>query len=395
LTERYDLVVIGGGIHGAGVAQAAAAQGHSVLVLEQTALAAGTSSRSSKLIHGGLRYLESAQFALVRECLRERALLLKLAPDLVRLRPFYLPVYRDTRRRPWKIRLGLSLYALLAGGNKISRYYSVPRHHWERLDGLRTDGLTAVYCYPDAQTDDAALTRAVMNSAQGLGAELYMPAIVQAVECHARGATVRYQMDQRSRLCECRAVVNAAGPWVNEVLKNVTPASPRFDIDLVQGAHIMISQPLTQGLYYVEAPRDRRAVFVMPWRGKTLVGTTETVYQGDPSQVRPLDSEIDYLWETYAHYFPVSRNVPQNISAAFAGLRVLPAKGGAPFGRSRETILLPDRPDKPRVLTIYGGKLTAYRTTAAAVMERLRTTLPARKPVAQTDKLPLKADASS
>ena len=389
MTERYDLVVIGGGIHGAGVAQAAAAQGHSVLVLEQTALAAGTSSRSSKLIHGGLRYLESAQFALVRECLRERALLLKLAPELVRLRPFYLPVYRDTRRRPWKIRLGLSLYALLAGGNKISRYYSVPSHHWERLDGLSTDGLDAVYCYPDAQTDDAALTRAVMHSAQSLGAQLHMPALLQRVECRAQGAIVHYQMDQRSRQSECRTVVNAAGPWVNEVLQNVTPVPARIDIDLVQGTHIVIPQPLTHGIYYVEAPRDHRAVFVMPWLGKTLVGTTETVYQGDPSRVRPLNSEIDYLWETYVHYFPHNRNVPQDIFAVFAGLRVLPAKGGKPFGRSRETILHLDRPDKPRVLTIYGGKLTAYRTTAAAVMERLRPSLPTRRPIAQTERLPL------
>ena len=391
MTERYDLVVIGGGIHGAGVAQAAAAQGYSVLALEQTTLAAGTSSRSSKLIHGGLRYLESAQFALVRECLHERALLLKLAPELVRLRPFYLPVYRDTRRRPWKIRLGLSFYALLAGGNRIARYSSVPSHHWQRLDGLNTDGLAAVYCYPDAQTDDAALTRAVMHSAQSLGAELLMPAVLQRVECHDRGASVHYRMDQQTWQCECRTVVNAAGPWVNEVLKNVTPVPPRINIDLVQGTHIVIPRALTQGIYYVEAPQDRRAVFVMPWRGKTLVGTTETVYQGDPSQVSPLNGEIDYLWETYAHYFPRDRDMPRSDFEAFAGLRVLPAKGGTPFGRSRETILLPDRPDKPRFLTIYGGKLTAYRATAAAVMERLRPSLPAGKPVARTDSLPLKA----
>jgi glycerol-3-phosphate dehydrogenase len=391
LTERYDVVVIGGGIHGAGVAQAAAAQGHSVLVLEQTALAAGTSSRSSKLIHGGLRYLESAQFSLVRECLHERALLLKLAPELVRLRPFYLPVYRNTQRRPWKVRLGLSLYDLLAGKSKVSSYDKLPRHHWERLDGLTTDGLEAVFCYPDAQTDDAALTRAVMHSAQSLGAELRMPAPVRQVECHAQSATVHYQMEQQARQCECLAVINAAGPWANDVMKNVTPAPSCIDVDLVQGAHIVIPEQLTQGIYYVEAPRDHRAVFVMPWRAKTLVGTTETLYQGDPSQVRPLNSEIDYLWETFTHYFPRFHDAPQSIFAVFAGLRVLPAKVGSAFGRSRETILHPDQSGKPRLLTIYGGKLTAYRATAAAVMERLRHTLPARKPIADTQTLPLEA----
>jgi glycerol-3-phosphate dehydrogenase len=390
LTEYYDVVVIGGGIHGVGVAQAAAAQGYSVMLLEQSALAAGTSSRSSKLIHGGLRYLESGQFSLVRECLRERALLLKLAPELVRLRPFYLPIYRHTRRRPWKIRLGLSLYDLLAAGSKVSRHSTLPRHHWERLDGLLTEDLEQVYCYPDAQTDDVALTHAVMRSAQELGAELRIPAALQHVECHAHGATVHYQMEQRAHQCECRAVVNAAGPWANGILNQVTPAPPQIEMDFVAGTHIVIPEPLTQGIYYVEAPRDYRAVFVMPWRRKTLVGTTETVYRGDPALVHPLNSEIDYLWETFTHYFPRYRHAPQNIFAVFTGVRVLPARGGSPFGRPRETILHPDHPGHPRVLTIYGGKLTAYRATAAAVMARLRPSLPSRNPVAATESLPLK-----
>ena len=253
-----------------------------------------------------------------------------------------------------------------------------------------TDDLEAVYCYPDAQTDDAALTRAVMQSAQELGAELRVPAMLRQVECHAQGAIVHYQMEQQSYQCECRVVVNAAGPWVNEVLKNVTPLPRQIEVDLVAGTHIVIPEPLTQGIYYLEAPQDHRAVFVMPWRRKTLVGTTETVYQGDPAQVRPLNSEIDYLWETFAHYFPRFRHAPQNIFAVFAGLRVLPARGGTPFGRSRETILHPDHPAKPRVITIYGGKLTAYRATAAAVLARLHSSLPARKPLADTASLLLK-----
>ena len=252
-----------------------------------------------------------------------------------------------------------------------------------------TEDLEAVYCYPDAQTDDAALTHAVMRSAQELGAELRVPASLRQVECHAQGAIVHYQMEQQTHQCECLAVVNAAGPWANDVLNNVTPPPRQIKIDLVAGTHIVIPEPLTQGIYYVEAPRDYRAVFVMPWRRKTLVGTTETVYQGDPAQVRPLNSEIDYLWETFTHYFPRYRHAPPNIFAVFAGVRVLPAKSGSPFARPRETILHPDHPGKPRVLTIYGGKLTAYRATASAVMTRLRPSLPARKPVADTADLPL------
>lgn len=391
LTDRYDLVIIGGGIHGAGVAQAAAAKGHSVLVLEQTALAAGTSSRSSKLIHGGLRYLEGGHINLVRECLHERTLLLKLAPDLVQMRWFYLPIYRDTQRRPSEVRLGLSLYSLLAGLRRETRFKTIPHSQWDSLDGLETSNLEAVYRYRDAQTDDAALTRAVMHSAQTLGAELRMPAVLQHAECHAQGVSIHYRMDQRSYHCECLTLVNAAGPWVNQVLAKISPVPSQIAVDLVQGTHIVVPEPVTQGIYYVEAPRDHRAVFVMPWQGKTLVGTTETLYQSDPAQVKPLPDEIEYLWETLAHYFPRYRSQPRRIVEAFAGLRVLPAQTGTPFGRSRETILHPDQADHPRLLTIYGGKLTAYRATAAAVMGRLRSSLPARMLIADTQDLPLKA----
>ena len=174
--KHVDVVVVGGGIHGVGVAQAAAAAGHSVLLLEKTSLAAGTSSRSSKLIHGGLRYLESGQFHLVRESLRERRILLAIAPELVQLRPFILPLYRETRRRPWQLRVGLSIYALLGGLGPETRFGAVPRSEWTQLDGLQTRGLRKVLRYFDAQTDDAALTRAVMRSAQTLGADVLAPA---------------------------------------------------------------------------------------------------------------------------------------------------------------------------------------------------------------------------
>ncbi len=388
MAEVYDLTVIGGGIHGAGVAQAAAAHGYSVLVLEQTALAAGTSSRSSKLIHGGLRYLESGQFGLVRECLRERALLLQLAPGLVRMQAFYLPLYHDTRRDAWQIRAGLSLYALFSGLGRDTLFRKLPRREWERLDGLNTDGLHAVFRYPDAQTDDAALTRAVMHSAQTLGAALKMPATLTRAECGEHGVTVHYD-DGQPRSCQTRVLVNAAGPWVNQVLARVSPTPPQCAVDLVQGTHILVPGALQRGIYYIEAPSDRRAVFVMPWRDNTLVGTTETLYHGDPSAVRPRPEDITYLRETLCHYFPQHRHDEPRILDSFAGLRVLPARPGTPFSRSRETILFTDREQQPRVLTIYGGKLTAYRATAEAVLARLRASLPGKTPVADTRALPL------
>src|SRR5580692_10297423 len=174
--KQYDVVIVGGGIHGAGVLQAAAAAGHSALLIERLGLASGTSSRSSKLIHGGLRYLESGQFALVRESLHERAILLRIAAELVELKAFFLPVYRDTRRRPWQLKLGLWMYALLGGFDASTRFGAVPREEWKDLDGLETRHLQAVIRYHDAQTDDAQLTRAVAESARALGGEVAMPA---------------------------------------------------------------------------------------------------------------------------------------------------------------------------------------------------------------------------
>lgn len=390
--DRYDIVIVGAGIHGAGIAQAAAAHGHQALVLERSRVADATSSRSSKLIHGGLRYLETGQFSLVRECLHERALLLRLAPELVRLRPFYIPVYRDTRRRPWKVRLGLGLYAMLAGRSAGRGFGTVPRRLWSTLDGLDTRGLRRVFHYWDAQTDDAALTRAVMDSALALGARLAVPARFVGAALHEQGCTVRYEHEERERCCEAAVLVNAAGPWVNQVLAAVDPPVPMRDIDLVQGTHIVVDGELARGIYYMEAPGDGRAVFAMPWRGAVLVGTTEKAFRGDPTAVAPSPEEQRYLLETLAHYFPAYRPPEAcGIRESFAGLRVLPAGASDAFRRPRETLLHMDRPARPRVLTIYGGKLTAYRATAEKVVAALRDALPHRTAVAATDKLPLVA----
>ena len=175
--KEYDVIVVGGGIHGAGVLQAAAAAGYSALLIEKRALASGTSSRSSKLIHGGLRYLESGQFALVRENLHEREVHLRIAAELVELKPFFIPIYSDTRRRPWQLQIGLSLYALLGGFRPGTRFgQGAEARMAASLDGLDTASLEAVIRYHDAQTDDAALTRAVVESARSLGGELAMPA---------------------------------------------------------------------------------------------------------------------------------------------------------------------------------------------------------------------------
>ena len=389
--KEYDVIIIGGGIHGAGVLQAAAAAGHRALLIERQALAAGTSSRSSKLIHGGLRYLESGQFALVRESLRERAIHLRIASDLVALKPFYIPVYRDTRRRPWQLKIGLWMYALLGGFDAATRFGSVPRAEWPQLDGLKTQDLDAVIRYHDAQTNDALLTRAVVKSALGLGAELALPAKFTRAVLSEDGVTVTYSTAAATVECRARVLINAAGPWATQVARAVEPAIAIPDVDLVQGTHIAIPHPLTAGIYYVESPTDGRAVFVMPWAGATLIGTTETPFRGDPDRLQPLPAEEEYLLAVVRHYFPALSGLTRaDITERFAGLRVLPSATQAAFDRSRETIFTTDRDVRPRVLGIYGGKLTGWRAAAAHVMQRISPSLPAAEKRAETDLLILR-----
>lgn len=385
IVPHYDVLVVGGGIHGAGVAQAAAARGYTVLILEQSQIGGGTSSRSSKLIHGGLRYLETAQLSLVYESLHERALLLKNAPALVKLTPFYIPVYKSSRRGPRILRIGLSLYALLGGLGKQVRFRTLPKCDWLNLDGLETKNLRAVYQYWDAQTDDRALTQAVVDTALSLGAELRLPADFQKGLKEKDHYRISYFYEGHEETCTAATLVNTGGPWVDTILDRITPAPQKVETERVQGTHILLEGKIARGIYYLEAPRDRRPVFVMPWKGKIMVGTTETLFKGTPSEVAPLEEEKAYLLEVLAYYFPPFRTAQiHDIQAAFSGLRVLP-KGKDNFGtRPRETLLQTDDPQKPRLLTVYGGKLTTYRSTAQKVMDRLSQSLPAKKQIADT-----------
>ncbi len=399
IPDSVDVLIVGGGIHGVGVLQAAAAAGYHAILLEERELASGTSSRSSKLIHGGLRYLESAQLSLVRESLKERAVLLDIAPDLVKLVPFHIPIYASTRRRPWQIRAGLSLYALLGKLARDARFAHIPAREWDTLDGLSTSGLQAVFRYFDGQTDDAALVRAVARSSAALGARVLAPAaFVSATRRAVRpdgpcdGYVVRFRADGSEHECRATTLVNAGGPWVERVRAAIEPRPRGYDVELVAGAHIELDGPITRGIYYAEAPRDGRAVFIMPWRGRTLVGTTETPFTGDPRDVAPLDSEVAYLRETLSRYFPQRSN---DVRASWAGLRVLQRAPGRAFDRPRDTELVCDDDDRPRMVAIYGGKLTGYRATAQRVVRLLKRTLPEITAIADTATLQLEADGDS
>lgn len=383
-SEIVDVVVIGAGINGVGVAQEAAANGHSVIVLEQNSdVGMETSSRSSKLIHGGLRYLESFEFSLVRESLKERELLLKIAPELVRLIKFNIPIYKTTRRNRLTLHAGLSLYALLAGLHKHTFYRQIPPSQWRELDGLTLHDLKTVFQYHDAQTDDRQLTRAVMASAIRLGAELQLNSRFIGAKTHPKMVEVEYQKGEETRVIKSRVMVNASGPWVNTVMERI---SPRFSFDkpeLVQGSHLILNTQAKQA-YYMEAPQDGRAVFLLPWQGHALLGTTELVYEDDPARVKITETEKNYLLEVYHHYFP---NNEDTILGDMAGCRVLPYGGHNLFKRSRETVFEMDNRGLPKVISIVGGKLTGYRQAAKKTMRFIKPSLAEKHPIADTAKL--------
>ena len=362
--QTYDLCVIGGGIQGAGVAQAAALSGLSVALIEKSDWGAGTSSKSSKLIHGGLRYLQTLQIGLVYESLRERRILLDIAEDIVKPNWFYLPVYKTDRFKAWQVRIGLILYRLLAGRNNLAGFKQLPREQWHELEGLNTSDLECVFIYQDAQTDDKILTQRVVASAKQHGATLLCPAKFLTAEENDNGYLVSLAIGDEISSLQCRTLVNAAGPWVNRIAETIEPKPPTIDVDLVKGTHLEFKQKLSEKCFYIEAKQDHRAIFVLPLKGGTLLGTTEQLFEGNPDGVAPSEEETSYLLEVIHSHFPHFNHQP---SESWAGLRVLPASGNNPFKRSREVQFA----ETNNYLAIYGGKLTGYRATAENVLKKI------------------------
>ncbi|HEY7771763.1 MAG TPA: FAD-dependent oxidoreductase [Marinagarivorans sp.] len=391
-SHAFDVIVIGAGIQGAGVAQAMAAEGYRVALVEQAERpASGTSSKSSKLIHGGLRYLETAQWSLVRECLQERRILTRIAPELVTMKPFYLPVYQHQKRSPLWIHCGLLLYRLLGGG----RYQ---RHSPQKAVelGLRSEGLTALFEYRDAQTDDVKLTHAVVASAKALGTACLFNFRVSTIAQLSRGYTISAD---DGRTITASAVVNATGPFVNRVAQYCR-AWPTLAIDLVQGSHLILDLPAPPGCIYTESPDDGRAVFLLPWYGKLMVGTTELSRGEQPELNEVTPQERDYLLRVAAHALADIDVSTIKIIEAFSGLRVLPqSDNGGPQGaragsalnkKARDTRLLHQLSQTHQYIAIYGGKLTAYRAVAQKVVAQLKPHHPpSGKRKALTHEIPL------
>lgn len=371
MAERFDLAIIGGGIVGASVARDAALRGLRVALFERGDLGGGTSSRTSKLIHGGLRYLDTLQFGLVREALDERAVLLRLAPHLVWPCPFLLPFYRGQRKPRWLLETGLFLYERLAGSHSLGRVSRLAAPEVLELEpDLPRDGLLGAGLYLDAQMDDARLCLENALDAAALGASLYAHHEVESVALSPAACTVR----ARDRLepeappveVEAMAVVNAAGPWADRVRE--LAGKPREGaLRPSRGSHLVLSPLTRKNALILFSTRDGRVFFVLPDARGSLVGTTEAEEAGNPDDCAPTVPDLAYLVGEIRRRWPGRVQVGEQVHRAFAGLRPL-ARAAGPLGQvSRESRLLSEN----GLFTIVGGKYTTYRAIAEQALDRI------------------------
>lgn len=384
----FDLAVIGGGINGTGVARDAAGRGLQVVLIEQNDLASATSSASSKLIHGGLRYLEHGEFGLVRTALLEREVLLRSAPHLIRPLRFVLPV-NPARRSPLVLRLGLLLYdwlgrrRILPGTRKLDLVMDEAGHP------LRS-GFRQGYEYSDCFADDARLV--VLNAVDAAERGAVIRTYTRCVRAD-RGEIWHLTVNARgqSAVIAARTVVNAAGAWVETVAEMLTgrPASSRLRLD--KGSHIVVRRLYDHDRAYILQAPDRRIVFTIPFqRDFTLIGTTDRSFTGDPFAVAPAAEEIEYLCGVVNEYFRRAIR-PADTVWAFAGVRSLYDDGaGKPQDIGREYELVLDaRPGAAPLLNVYGGKITTYRRLAEDALKGLKDYLPAAaRPWTATGRLP-------
>ena len=374
-TELFDLIIIGGGINGAGIARDAAGRGLKVALLEQGDLASATSSASSKLIHGGLRYLEQYEFRLVAEALGERETLLRIAPHLVTPIRFVLPWVRSMRPR-WMLRLGLWLYDHLARRSVLPPAQALQLTGSAYGDGLRPE-ITRGFAYSDCWVDDARLVIHNCLAAADSGA-MICPRTRALSARRIEGAwQVAVQGAVGRAFLRARALVNAAGPWVRNVLSEVVGREPSHRIRLVKGSHIVTPQLYAGDHAYILQNIDGRVVLVMPYRDRySLIGTTDIPHAGRPESALISADEIAYLCAAANRYF--RRNISSaDVLWSYTGVRPLYDDGSAnPSEVTRDYRLLVEEEGALPLLSIYGGKITTYRRLAEHALAKLARWLP-------------------
>lgn len=371
LAQKWDVIVIGGGINGSAIARDAALRGLKVLVLEKEDISSGTSAWSTRLIHGGLRYLEYFEFYLVRESLAERERLLKNAPHLVKPLGMAFPFYKQNRRPPWMIRMGMILYDVLSFDKSLDHHHILSAQQvFERVGDLNPDGLSGAAMYYDCQVDYAErLSVENILSAEEEGAVFLNYAKVTRFlmeENRVRGVEFQDLLAGKTYTASADLVINVGGPWVDEVLKGVGKPLKRL-IGGTKGSHLVV--PVFPGApkiaVYFEARADGRPMFVIPWTGRILIGTTDLPYRGDLDHVEIDDDEMNYLMNEANGIFPSAQINLDKVLYTYSGIRPLPYVGDKKTAAiTRRHIIHDHAPEVEGLISIIGGKLTTFRNLA-------------------------------
>lgn len=376
-----DLFVIGGGINGAGIARDAAGRGLSVMMCEKDDLAQGTSSRSGKLVHGGLRYLEYYEFRLVREALIEREVLLNAAPHIIWPMRFVLP-HSPSDRPAWLVRLGLFLYDHLGGRNKLpgTRVLDLRR---DPEGAPLLDSYRKGFEYSDCWVDDARLVTLNALDAAERGATILTRTRCVAAERQAGAWRITLQDSQSGaqRTVSARVLVNAAGPWVLDIVKQVTRSSSQRRVRLVKGSHLIVPKFWEGQQAYLVQNTDKRVIFINPYEGdKALIGTTDIPWQGEAGDVVADDNEQQYLLDAVNRYFKVKLRA-SDVITRFSGVRPLFDDGkGNPSAVTRDYVFELDDQQNAPLLHVFGGKITTFRKLAEHALQKLSPCFPTMGP---------------
>ena len=368
--NQFDILVIGGGINGAAISRDAALRGARVALIEKDDFASGASGKTTKLIHGGIRYLEQFNFKLVWESLRERAILLRQAPHLVKPLEFIIPVYKDDPRSLLKIKAGVFIYDALAAGNNISPHRAFKKEEVLRLEpNINSLNLKGVVLYSDAQMDDIRLCLENVISAYNAGASVANKTeAVGFIKDKGRiiGTEAQDRLTGERFFIRASMVINATGAWSNRIIKLDEPAS--LDITRpTKGVHIVYKRLPHQRAILLSAHKDKRVFFAIPWRGYSLIGTTDTDYAGSADKVYANSNDVEYLLEEAGRIFGAKSLKKEGIIATFAGLRPLVNTQGKPAWQvSREHLI---RESRSGLISVVGGKYTTYRHLAEQVTD--------------------------
>jgi glycerol-3-phosphate dehydrogenase len=367
-TSEFDIIIIGAGINGLGIARDAAARGLKVVVLEQDDICSGVSAWSGRLAHGGLRYLEHLDFALVRESLRERERMIQLAPHLVKPLRLIMPLFSHNKRPAWLIRLGMILYDILSfdkktGGHEVLDLAETRR----RFPGIATDGLNGATEFTEGQVVHAErLCVELAIAAAKDGADLRMKSRVEEPIIQDKQITgVKYRNMISGDLNEVRAplVLNVAGPWIDRIFKRGAPAQKRLNGG-TKGSHLIVNPfpGAPKDVVYYESQKDHRLVLVIPWGKRFMIGTTDLRFDNDPSEARCTTAEMDYLLGEVNALIPEANLSAKDVLYTFAGVRPLPYAPDLVEAKIPRSHVLHDHaPDIPGLVTVVGGKLTTFR----------------------------------